>query len=199
MKLYSAHAADQSNRNEGCLRSTLKIKPKKGKAVFWYNHHLNPLNGMVGALNHEAIFAHCEVKQGVKWTASSWLNIIGDGELKLRTWRRGTNLLHDPAKSKSIKRLMGTNEPKLELEEYEKDFYAMIHGKPTQQQQQSVPSNNQNNYNNSTAGYQYKQSSNPLQALQLLSKDLSNEQLSVLAAKVHRILGLQCLPDDITL
>lgn len=151
---------------------------------------------MVGSLHHEAIFAHCEVKQGVKWTASSWLNIIGDGELKLRTWRRGTNLLHDPIKSKLIKRVLGTNEPKLELEEYEKDFYAMIHGKP----EQSKPKNLVNGTADAKdSGYQYKQLSNALQAVQLLSKDLSNEQLSVLAAKVHRILGLQCLPNDITI
>ena len=154
---------------------------------------------MVGSLHHEAIFAHCEVKQGVKWTASSWLNIIGDGELKLRTWRRGTNLLHDPKKSKLIKHLLGTNEPKLELEEYEKDFYAMLHGKPQQKHPQSNIHHSSNETVAKDSEYQYKQPSNALQAVQLLSNDLSDEQLSVLAAKVHRILGLQCLPSDITL
>ena len=155
---------------------------------------------MVGSLHHEAIFANCEVKQGVKWTASSWLNIIGDGELKLRTWRRGTNLLHDPIKSKLIKRVLGTNESKLELEEYEKDFYAMIHGKPEQSKFKSNPQNVENGTAGAMdSGYQYKQPSNALQAVQLLSKDLSNEQLTILAAKVHRILGLQCLPHDITM
>ena len=76
----------------------------------------------------------------------------------------------------------------------------MIHGKP----EQSKLKSNLLNIGNNTAGakdsgYQYKQPSNALQAVQLLSKDLSNEQLAVLAAKVHRILGLQCLPHDITM
>ncbi|XP_066929958.1 uncharacterized protein [Clytia hemisphaerica] len=180
-EIYSARAVDQSNRNEGCLKAPLKIKPKKGKAVFWYNHHLNPLNDMVGPLNHEAIFAHCEVNQGVKWTASGRLNIIGDGELKLRTWRRGTNLMHDRKKMRKIYQRLGTNEPKREIEEYEKDFYEEIHGKKT------------GNDSAKDSGYKYKQSSNALQALNLLVNDLSNEQLSIMAANVHRILGLQCM------
>ena len=145
---------------------------------------------MVGALDHEAITAHCEVTKGEKWMASSWLNIIGDGELKLRTWRRGANLLRDASKAKKILRKLGTNEPKLEIENYEKEYYAEIHG-----------NNNNNKKTNNTEtnyGYQYKPASNALQALNLLMNDLSTEQLAVMTAKVHKILGLQCLPNYIT-
>jgi len=148
---------------------------------------------MVGGLQHEAIFAHCEVAQGEKWTASSWLNIIGDGELKLRTWRRGTNLLHEASKAKKILRHLGTSEAKLQVEDYEKDYYIEVHG--------TGGANNKNGNNKTAAtddGYRYKPASNALQALNLLMNDLSNEQLAVMASKVHKLLGLECISNDIT-
>ena len=147
---------------------------------------------MVGALHHEAIFAHCEVRQGEKWTASSWLNIIGDGELKLRTWRRGTNLLHEPSKAKKILREIGTSEKKLEVEDYEKDYYAEVHGTG------KAKENNNNTTAKDDGRYKYKPASNALQALNLLMNDLSKEQMAIMATKVHKILGLECISNDIT-
>lgn len=138
---------------------------------------------MVGQQNQESITAQCEVTKGEKWIASSWLNIIGDGELTLRAWRRGSNLLREAAYSNKIFKALGTDKPKLDVEPYEREYYQEIYGNGTQAQD---------------SGYhKYKPASSALQALNLLMNDLSSKQLSVLATTVHRILGIQCVPTNI--
>ena len=138
---------------------------------------------MVGDQHQESINAHCEVKKGDKWVASSWLNVIGDGDLTLRAWKRGTNLLREAPKNKEIFKKLGTNKTKLDVEPFEREYFAQIYGKNDTEQD---------------SGYvKYKPPSNALQALNVLVDDLSNEQLNVLASKVHRILGIQCVPTNI--
>jgi len=186
-EIFSARAIDESNQIDGCsLNTSLNIKPKKGKAIFWYNHHTNPRDGMIGDINQEAMTAHCEVKKGEKWIASSWINIIGDGDLELRAWRRGDNWLTYKQKlqTKNIYQMLGTNELKLQNEPYESEYIAEQLGKNRTEFDDTM----HDGY------YQYKPASNALQALNLLFNDLNSDQLRLIARTVHKKLGMQCIP-----
>lgn len=177
-ELYSNRAIDESNRKETCPKSALVIRPSKGKAIFWYNHHIDSRTGMMGELHQEALTAHCEVIKGSKWIASSWINIIGDGDLELKAWRRGFNLLHV---KKNIYDMLGTNEQKLTYEVYKEEFMADIEEK--------------NNTLSEIPGYyKHKLPSSASQALKILFNEMTPEQLKLIASTVEKKLGLQCVP-----
>ena len=137
---------------------------------------------MVGDLNQESMTAQCEVVMGEKWIATSWINIIGDGDLALRAWRRGTNLLALKSSSNNIYHKLGTNEKKLDSEPYETEFLAELRGT---NKTREVPGQGY---------YKHKPASNALQALNLLFNDMTAEQLKLIARTVHNKLGLTCIP-----
>ena len=177
-ELYSSRAIDQANLQETCPKSKLVVKPAKGKAVFWYNHHIDPRDGMVGDLHQESMTAHCEVLKGEKWIATSWINIIGDGDLELRAWRRGYNLLRGKT---NIYDMLGTNESRLHHEPFEEEYLKDIEQK--------------NNTMGDIPGYyKHKPPSNALQALNFLFNEMTGNQLKLLANTVEKKLGLQCIP-----
>lgn len=181
-EIFSARAIDESNQITGCPKSSLVVKPKKGKAVFWYNNYINPKDGMVGELNQESMSGHCEVKNGEKWLATTWINVIGDGDLNLRAWRRGNNFFEDFNKTKNIMEILGTNEEKKDHENYESEYLEEITG------------NNKTSGDGLAGYYKHKPASNALQALNLLFNDMSMEQLRLIASNVHKKLGLTCVP-----
>ena len=135
---------------------------------------------MVGDLNQESMSAQCEVTKSEKWIATSWINIIGDGDLSLRAWRRGNNLL--TSKSNNIYKMLGTTEKKLTNENYEKEYLEEVHGTNGTREELAH------------AYYKHKPASNALQALNLLFNDMTGEQLKYITAKVHQKLSLTCIP-----
>lgn len=61
--------------NKKCHEASLLIKPKKGKAVMWYNHLLehDGANHM-GKVDVFSLHGGCDVLEGVKWIANIWIN-----------------------------------------------------------------------------------------------------------------------------
>ena len=63
---------DLYNLSEHCYDANLVVKPKKGTAVVWYNHHVD-YNGWLGSLDEWSLHGGCEVRKGEKWIANLWL------------------------------------------------------------------------------------------------------------------------------
>ena len=74
----------------------MAIKPEKGKAVFWYNHEINPYTGWMGQLEARTIAGVTSVKNKTDWSAKMWINVIGDGVSELKPWRMASNWLKAP-------------------------------------------------------------------------------------------------------
>lgn len=113
--------------------SNVVVKPKRGSAVFWYNHEVNPYTGWMGQLEARAISGVTQVnisKNSVvqsphAWSAKMWINIIGDGVQMLKPWRLGSNWLKPPNQKKSIIEKMRNDffrEGELYLHQYRKTY-----------------------------------------------------------------------------
>jgi len=63
---------DLYNLSEFCYESKLVVKPKKGRAVMWYNHEVDE-NGYMGEMDYYSLHGGCDVRKGVKWMANNWL------------------------------------------------------------------------------------------------------------------------------
>ena len=51
------------------------VKPVKGTAILWYNHHLNPDHAQsMGIMDKFSLHGGCDVRKGIKWIANNWLN-----------------------------------------------------------------------------------------------------------------------------
>ena len=50
------------------------MKPKKGRAVLWYNHFLDPVTEWTGAVDRNSLHGGCAVHKGTKWIANNWIN-----------------------------------------------------------------------------------------------------------------------------
>nr|XP_061814429.1 transmembrane prolyl 4-hydroxylase-like [Nerophis lumbriciformis] len=66
-----------------CDKSNLRVKPTKGKAVFWYNY-LSDGRGWVGEQDEYALHGGCVVTHGTKWVANKWINIDPDYQRQAR-------------------------------------------------------------------------------------------------------------------
>ena len=62
------------------------VKPEKGKAVLWYNHLVDNTTGWFGELDQYAFHGGCDVKQGTKWIANSWISVGEDRERDILNW-----------------------------------------------------------------------------------------------------------------
>ena len=87
---------------EHCDKSNLVIKPRRGTALFWYNHLLDNANRWIGNLDPLSYQGSCSVKKGEKWVAKIWININGDGKRELRAWKMGHNWLASNNYNKEI-------------------------------------------------------------------------------------------------
>ena len=58
-----------------CKQSKLIVKPKKGRAVLWYNHFIDPDTHWMGAIDKNSLHGGCAVHKGVKWIANNWINV----------------------------------------------------------------------------------------------------------------------------
>ncbi|XP_077429992.1 transmembrane prolyl 4-hydroxylase [Vanacampus margaritifer] len=74
---------DLMDTRRNCDKSNLRVKPTKGKAVFWYNY-LSDGKGWVGEQDEYALHGGCVVTQGTKWVANKWINIDPDYQRQAR-------------------------------------------------------------------------------------------------------------------
>ncbi|CAJ1085062.1 transmembrane prolyl 4-hydroxylase-like [Xyrichtys novacula] len=77
---------DLTDTQETCGRGNLRIKPTAGTALLWYNH-LSDGRGWMGELDEYSLHGDCPVKRGVKWVASSWINVDPDSQQQARYQR----------------------------------------------------------------------------------------------------------------
>lgn len=64
---------DVYNLSEYCHKSNLVFTPKKGTAIMWYNHVMDPESGWLGERDPYSIHGGCAVREGVKWIANNWI------------------------------------------------------------------------------------------------------------------------------
>lgn len=68
---------DLTDTQQTCHRGNLRVTPSVGTALLWYNH-LSDGKGWMGELDEYSLRGDCSVKRGVKWVASSWVNVDPD-------------------------------------------------------------------------------------------------------------------------
>ncbi|XP_071952773.1 transmembrane prolyl 4-hydroxylase-like [Antedon mediterranea] len=74
------YLGDLSNH---CKDANLVVKPKKGKAVLWYNHKLNE-DGWIGDKDVYSFHGGCDIIKGIKWIANHWLTVDTEKERQIR-------------------------------------------------------------------------------------------------------------------
>ncbi|XP_071949893.1 transmembrane prolyl 4-hydroxylase-like [Antedon mediterranea] len=67
-----------------CEDANVVVKPKKGKAVMWYNHVLNEDIGWIGDIDVYSLHGGCDIKRGDKWIANHWLPVDTDEERQIQ-------------------------------------------------------------------------------------------------------------------
>uniref|UniRef100_A0AAV2LZ01 Fe2OG dioxygenase domain-containing protein n=1 Tax=Knipowitschia caucasica TaxID=637954 RepID=A0AAV2LZ01_KNICA len=68
---------DLTDTQQTCHSGNLRIKPIVGTALLWYNH-LSDGKGWMGEMDEYSLRGDCPVKRGLKWAASSWVNVDPD-------------------------------------------------------------------------------------------------------------------------
>ena len=61
------------NLSHHCKDASLVVTPKKGTAIFWYNHHVDANNGWLGEMDNYGLHGGCDVIRGEKWISNIWL------------------------------------------------------------------------------------------------------------------------------
>lgn len=62
------------NLSKHCHTSNLIIPARKGTAIMWYNHAVDPTSGCLGDMDYHTIHGGCDVLKGHKWIANLWIN-----------------------------------------------------------------------------------------------------------------------------
>ena len=62
-------------------------KPKKGAAIFWYNHLVDQESGWLGPRDNMSYHGGCDVLKGTKWAANNWLNAGEDRRKDMAMWK----------------------------------------------------------------------------------------------------------------
>ncbi|XP_048576924.1 transmembrane prolyl 4-hydroxylase [Nematostella vectensis] len=68
-----AEGRDLHNLNEFCHEANLVVQPRKGTAIMWYNHLLDPRTDWMGDRDEFSLHGGCAVKKGHKWIANNWI------------------------------------------------------------------------------------------------------------------------------
>ena len=71
------YLCDLSNH---CHQAKIAYKPKRGTALFWYNHKVNQQTGWLGEVDKMSYHGGCDVIRGTKWAANNWINVGKDRE-----------------------------------------------------------------------------------------------------------------------
>jgi len=66
-------STDKFNLSHHCHLSNLVIRPRKGTAIMWYNHHIDTSTGWLGAIDLMAVHGGCDVIKGEKWISNMWI------------------------------------------------------------------------------------------------------------------------------
>ncbi|XP_031556319.1 transmembrane prolyl 4-hydroxylase-like [Actinia tenebrosa] len=90
-EVWTKESLTKCNLAKHCSESNLVIKPKKGKAILFYNHLLNHKTRWLSAVDPRALVGGCDVRKGEKWIANAWININGDGINDLISWKSAAN------------------------------------------------------------------------------------------------------------
>lgn len=91
--------------------ANIAVTPKRGKAVFWYNHAVSPNTGWMSQMDPMSFVSGGQVDSGISWAARMWVDVIGDGVQHLKPWRSGSNWLRGANKKATI------------IEEMRNDYY----------------------------------------------------------------------------
>ncbi|XP_068725292.1 transmembrane prolyl 4-hydroxylase-like [Montipora capricornis] len=75
-----------SNLSAYCSKANLKIAPKRGTAIMWYNHVIDESSAWLSNLDSMSYHGGCDVIKGHKWIVNNWINVIGNSWDDLRTW-----------------------------------------------------------------------------------------------------------------
>ncbi|XP_078354573.1 transmembrane prolyl 4-hydroxylase-like isoform X2 [Oculina patagonica] len=81
--------------SDHCYDANLYYKPKRGAALFWYNHHVSEKTGWLGALDVLSYHGGCDVIKGVKWAANNWINAGVNREKDLKLWEESRLMEED--------------------------------------------------------------------------------------------------------
>ena len=65
--------SDLSNLSSHCHDANLVIRPKRGKAIMWYNHMISNETGLLGKQDEYSLHGGCDVLEGQKWIANNWI------------------------------------------------------------------------------------------------------------------------------
>ncbi|XP_065064787.1 transmembrane prolyl 4-hydroxylase-like isoform X2 [Rhopilema esculentum] len=63
---------DFFNLSKFCHNATSLVAPKRGKAVMWYNHHVDE-HGWLGERDDHSLHGGCDIIKGEKWVANNWI------------------------------------------------------------------------------------------------------------------------------
>ena len=74
------------NLARNCQKSKVVVKPEKGKAILWYNHHVRKKSGWLGQVDFRSYHGGCNVFKGQKWIANNWINAAPFKTQDLRFW-----------------------------------------------------------------------------------------------------------------
>ncbi|XP_041477343.1 uncharacterized protein LOC121425381 [Lytechinus variegatus] len=71
-----------SDLSRNCHKN-LYVTPEYGKAIMWYNHHIDEETGWMSSLNKNALHGGCDVTKGTKWIANNWITVDDDYERQM--------------------------------------------------------------------------------------------------------------------
>ncbi|XP_045167509.2 uncharacterized protein LOC123530800 [Mercenaria mercenaria] len=72
-EMVSKENTNWRNLTSDCHDAAVVIKPKKGKAIMWYNHLVDK-KGYISFVEKRSYHGGCEVTKGTKWIATNWIS-----------------------------------------------------------------------------------------------------------------------------
>ncbi|KAJ8305928.1 hypothetical protein KUTeg_016473 [Tegillarca granosa] len=89
---YEVQNKNLVNLYKNCKDVSLKISPKQGKAIIWYNHFVDTEDGWMGDMDNYTLHGGCPVIRGRKWIANFWIKTTDNKSEDLEKMKR----LHKP-------------------------------------------------------------------------------------------------------
>ena len=77
---------DVCNLARNCHKSKVIAKPEKGKAILWYNHHVDNSTKWMGQLDFYSFHGGCDVREGRKWIANNWISVGNNRARDIQNW-----------------------------------------------------------------------------------------------------------------
>lgn len=84
--MWARKSSYLSNLSAYCSKANLRVAPKRGTAIMWYNHLIDESSGWLSTLDSMSYHGGCDVMKGHKWIVNNWINIVGNSWDDLRTW-----------------------------------------------------------------------------------------------------------------